>query len=59
MEMEDNHEKEGSPAAGEGEGFTSVEIPHDGAAAESAVDSVDQVIIFNPMVQIPFKISRI
>lgn len=49
MEMEDNNqEKEGSPAAGEGEGFTSVEIPHVSTAAEpeSAADSVDQVIIF-------------
>lgn len=45
MEMEDNHEKEGSPAAGEGEGFNSVQIPYDSAAAERTADSVDQVII--------------
>lgn len=54
MEMEDNHEREGAPAAEEGEGFSSVETPYDSATAvaavESALDSVDQVIIFNPMV---------
>lgn len=56
MEMEDNHEREVAPAAGEGEGFSSLEIPYDSAtaaAAESANDSVDQVIIFNRMVKIP------
>ncbi|KAL1565244.1 sporulation-specific protein 15-like isoform X1 [Salvia divinorum] len=41
MEMGDNHERQGSPAAGEGEGF---EIP----AAETAADSVDQIYPVTP-----------
>lgn len=43
MEMEDNHEREGASAAGEGEGL-SMETPY-GGEAESAADSVDQVPI--------------
>lgn len=48
MEMEDNDDRKGSPSAGEGEGFASV----DAAEAETAPDSVDQVNNFNPMIQI-------
>lgn len=57
MEMEDNHEREGVSAAGEGEGL-SVETPY-GGEAESAADSVDQVPIFNPITQISSQLSRI
>ncbi|XP_042057201.1 sporulation-specific protein 15-like isoform X1 [Salvia splendens] len=39
MEMEDNDERKGSPSAGEGEGFASVDV----AEAETAADSVDQI----------------
>ncbi|XP_057776854.1 LOW QUALITY PROTEIN: trans-Golgi network-localized SYP41-interacting protein 1 [Salvia miltiorrhiza] len=48
MEMEDNHERQGSPAAGEGEGLASVEILYDATVAESAADSVDQIDPVSP-----------